>query len=223
MTVPLLIALLLGSPIPALGITTPAPGTPTPVLGTPPPPSEAAESAPDALYREMDLAGILQSSVFAAAYRSAKRHGLKIRMLAIADMTQPSTRRRLYILDMRAKKLVLRTWVAHGSNSGGLMAERFSNRDGSHQTSLGLYRVGSRIVSRKHGPALLLQGLDKGKNDEARAREVIIHGADYVSPQFIAAHGRLGRSWGCPAVPTAEMARVIDLLADGGLLYVYGE
>jgi len=102
------------------------------------------------------------------------------------------------------------------------MAERFSNRDGSHQTSLGLYRVGSAIVSPKHGHALLLHGLDRGVNDGALRREVIIHSADYVSAEFIAAHGRLGRSWGCPAVSRDDMARVIELLADDGLLYVAG-
>jgi hypothetical protein len=181
-----------------------------------------AEVTAEALYRELGLAGMLESTVFAAGYRDMERHGLQTRMLAIADMTQPSNAKRLFILDLEAKKLVLRTWVAHGQNSGGLMAERFSNRDGSHQTSLGLYRVGTEIVSSKHGRALLLHGLDRGVNDKALSREVIIHGADYVSAQFIAAQGRLGRSWGCPAVPRDDMPRVIELLADGGLLYVAG-
>jgi len=181
-----------------------------------------AEDPAEALYREAGLVGILDSVVFLAGHRDMERHGLHARMLAIADMTQPSTAKRLFIVDLETKKLVLRTWVAHGQNSGGLTAERFSNRDGSHQTSLGLYRVGTVIVSPKHGRALLLHGLDAGVNDQALHREVIIHGADYVSARFIAANGRLGRSWGCPAVPRDDMARVIELLADGGLLYVAG-
>jgi hypothetical protein len=186
----------------------------------PPDAEVVAEDPADALYREAGLAGMLDSAVFVAGYRDMERHGLQVRMLAIADMTQPSTAKRLFLLDLEAKKLVLRTWVAHGQNTGELMAERFSNRHGSHQTSLGLYRVGTEIVSPKHGRALLLHGLDQGVNDQALPREVIIHGADYVSARFIAAHGRLGRSWGCPAVPGDDLARVIELLADGGLLYV---
>jgi hypothetical protein len=184
---------------------------------------EAEVDPADALYREMGLAGVVEREAFIAGHRSMSRDGLNGRMLAIADMSQPSTTQRLYVFDIATKRLVLRTWVAHGTNTGGLMAESFSNREGSHQTSLGLYRVGQEIVSPKHGPALLLHGLDDGVNDQARAREIIIHGADYVSSQFIAANGRLGRSWGCPAVPRDEMARVIDLLADDGLLYVHGE
>lgn len=180
------------------------------------------EARAEALYREIGLAGILESAVFEAGYGRMEQHGLHARMLAIADMTQPSTARRLVVIDLEAKKVVLRTWVAHGQNSGELMAERFSNREGSHQTSLGLYRVGAEIVSPKHGRALLLHGLDRGVNDEARRREVILHGAEYVSAEFIAAHGRLGRSWGCPAVPRGEMAKVIELLAGDGLLFVAG-
>ncbi len=180
------------------------------------------ETSADALYREVGLTGLLESKVFAAGYSQMERHGLHARMLAIADMTQPSTAQRLVVVDLEQKRVVLRTWVAHGQKSGELMAERFSNRDGSHQTSLGLYRVGTEIASPKHGRALLLHGLDQGVNDRARSREVIIHGADYVSARTIAATGRLGRSWGCPAVPREEMARVIELLADDGLLYVAG-
>jgi L,D-transpeptidase catalytic domain len=208
MTMPLLLALLVGLPVPARAGATPPPAV--------------TRTGVEALYHELGLEGLLDRAVFEAGYASMEKHGIRSGVLAIADMSQPSTARRLFILDLTANKLVLRTWVAHGQNSGGLMADRFSNRDGSHQTSLGLYRVGSEITSPKHGRALLLQGLDKGLNDKALSRELIIHGADYVSAAFISAHGRLGRSWGCPAVPEEDMARMIDLLADRGLLYVYG-
>jgi hypothetical protein len=201
----LLIGLLMSGPVPA-------PAGPSTVVA-----SEAAT-----LYREMRLEGVLDEVVFTAAYEGVERHGSRARMLAIADMSQPSTEKRFYVFDLENKQLVLRTLVAHGSGSGDLMAERFSNRDGSHQTSLGMYRVGARIVSPKHGPALLLDGLDRGVNDKARSREVIIHAAAYVSAEFVARNGWLGRSWGCPAVPAADMPKVIELLRDGGLLYVYG-
>lgn len=186
------------------------------------PPAIVAERATAELYDEIGLNGIVAKGTFEAALERAESHGLTPRVIAIADMTQPSTAKRLYVIDLDKKALVLRTWVAHGQGSGDLLPTRFSNRDGSHQTSLGLYRVGTRIVSPKHGPALLLDGLDKGINDKALAREIIVHGADYVSSGFIAAHGRLGRSWGCPAVPRSEMPRVMALLAEGGLLYIHG-
>lgn len=182
---------------------------------------DAARAEALELYHEVGLAGEVASEVFVKAY--ARVSGMApARMLAIADMTQPSTAKRLYIIDLDRKTLMLRTWVAHGQGTGEVMARHFSNSHGSHQTSLGLYRVGAEIVSPKHGPALLLHGMDKGTNDQALAREVIIHGADYVSASFIAQHGRLGRSWGCPAVSREHMAKMIELLADGGLLYVHG-
>jgi hypothetical protein len=199
-------------------------GLPNMVSGPLPRPRAEVPAAAGAegLYEEIGLEDTLQREVFLAALGSIGAHGLKGRTLAIADMSQPSSARRLYIIDLESKQLVFRTLVAHGSGSGGLLAEHFSNDSGSHQTSLGLYHVGSEIVSPKHGPALLLDGLDAGVNDAARAREIIVHGADYVSEAFVVRNGRLGRSWGCPAVPLGDMARVIDLLADDGLLYVYG-
>ncbi len=178
----------------------------------------------DALFDGLRLEGIITRDAFASAYQSVSSRGLAVGggTLAIADMSLPSTEKRLVIVDLARQQVLLRTWVAHGEGSGGLMAERFSNAHGSHQTSLGLYRVGIEFVSPQHGAALLLQGLDKGINDQARAREVIVHGADYVSADFIARTGRLGRSWGCPAVPRADMARVIATLKNGGLLFVHG-
>jgi hypothetical protein len=189
-------------------------------------PSAPVEAvAPDpvgALYADLGLDSILDRSVFEAAVRRVASAGESAQVLAIADMSQPSTAKRLVVVDLASRRVLTRTWVAHGQGSGELMAQRFSNRHNSHQTSLGLYRVGTRIASRKHGAALLLEGLDRGVNDQARAREVIIHGADYVSAEFVARHGRLGRSWGCPAVPREQMAIMIESLADGGLLYIHG-
>ena len=182
---------------------------------------DAARAEALELYHEVGLAGEVATEVFVKAYARVSSMA-PARMLAIADMTQPSTAKRLYIIDLDRKTLMLRTWVAHGQGTGEVMARHFSNSHGSHQTSLGLYRVGAGIVSPKHGPALLLHGMDKGTNDQALAREVIMHGADYVSASFIAQHGRLGRSWGCPAVSREHMAKMIELLADGGLLYVHG-
>lgn len=185
-------------------------------------PTGTATGVANALYEELCLEGELKESVFTACYKRMERRGISGHIVAIADMTQPSTAKRLYVIDLDRKELVLRTYVAHGQGSGEVMATIFSNREGSHQTSLGLYRVGAEITSPKHGQALLLHGLESGTNCQALKREVIMHGADYVSESFIRENGRLGRSWGCPAVSRTDMPRMLDLLADGGLLYVHG-
>jgi len=211
--------------VPLLGGLLLAAALAVPDLGASPERVAIAAPSPapaDRLYDELRLDGILDREAFAAAHERMEREGVDASALAIADMRKPSTEQRLVIVDLERKGVVLQTWVAHGAGSGGLMAEHFSNRNGSHQTSLGLYRVGERIRSPKHGAALLLEGLDPGLNDLARQREVIIHGADYVSEAFIASTGRLGRSWGCPAVPRDQMSSVVEALADGGYLYVHG-
>ncbi|MBX2972421.1 MAG: murein L,D-transpeptidase catalytic domain family protein [Flavobacteriales bacterium] len=212
MQTPLLLALLFSWLLP--GTSPDAPVAP-PVVETP---TEAASL----LYDELCLEGELKETVFTACYKRMERRGVTGHIVAIADMTQPSTAKRFYIIDLDRKELLLRTYVAHGQRSGDLMATSFSNREGSHQTSLGLYRVGAEIVSPKHGAALLLHGLEKGVNCQAERREVIMHGADYVSEDFIRENGRLGRSWGCPAVSRADMPRMLELLGNGAVLYVHG-
>ncbi|MGV3636022.1 MAG: murein L,D-transpeptidase catalytic domain family protein [Flavobacteriales bacterium] len=209
---PVLLSLLFSWLMPGVG------SAPAPVVDAAP----ATTSAAAELYAELCLEGELKETVFTACYKRMERRGINGRIVAIADMTQPSTAKRFYIIDLDRKELVLRTYVAHGQGSGDLMATRFSNREGSHQTSLGLYRVGAEIISPKHGPALLLHGLERGVNCQAEHREVIMHGADYVSETFIRDNGRLGRSWGCPAVSRADMPRMLELLGNGGLLYVHG-
>jgi hypothetical protein len=175
------------------------------------------------LYAACGLEGLLPRHVFDQAIASAQQRGMKARVIAIADMTRPSNEQRLYIVDLESRRLLSSTWVAHGRNSGELRCTAVSNREGSLQTSKGLYRVGTEIVSPKHGQALLLHGLDPGVNDKALEREIIIHGADYVSADFIREHGRLGRSFGCPAVPRGMMPQLVQWLANDGLLYVHAD
>lgn len=184
-------------------------------------PANAAAVEADAVFAECALAGVMDAEAFRRAYLSRSVHHATSTILAVADMTRPSTEKRLFIIDLARKRLLLRTWVAHGRNSGDRYCTSVSDRPGSLQTSKGLYRVGERIVSPKHGDALMLHGLDKGVNGHAEEREIILHSADYVSAAFIAEHGRLGRSFGCPAVPCEDLPYILRLFADGGLLYVH--
>jgi hypothetical protein len=143
------------------------------------------------------------------------------RRLAIADFSQPSTNQRFYVIDLEKEQILLQTWVAHGKNSGDLYARKFSNTPSSLMSSQGLYEVGEKFESPRHGPSRVLLGLDKGINDNAQEREIILHGADYVGEAFIEAHGFCGRSHGCPALPRADMDRAIALLEPGSLLYIH--
>lgn len=182
----------------------------------------APNTTAEALYVDCGLSGVLDETAFVKAVQSRVAHHAAGHIIAVADMTRPSTEKRLYIIDLDARKLLLRTWVAHGKNSGELYCNSVSNKSGSLQTSKGLYRVGEKIISPKHGDALLLHGLDAGVNSAAERREIIMHAADYVGAGFIAEHGRLGRSFGCPAVAPEVMPEVIDLL-EGQLLYVFAK
>jgi hypothetical protein len=141
-------------------------------------------------------------------------------LLTIIDYSLPSRVRRLWVLDLRAERVLAREYVAHGRNSGTDLARRFSNRAGSLQSSLGLFLTG-KAYHGKHGLSLRLRGLDPRLNSHAEARAIVIHGADYVSVRTIGALGRLGRSQGCPALDRAVAARVIELIRDGTVLYAY--
>lgn len=174
------------------------------------------------LYHAVARGSGLPENVFAAAIRRAEREGPLPDVLAIANMRQPANEERLYVFHLKDRRLVMRTLVAHGQGSGEERCERVSNRSGSRCTCAGLLRVGDRVQSPRHGEALLLHGLDPGINDRALEREIIIHGADYVGRDFIRAEGRLGRSWGCPAVGRDAMARILCMLPSGSLLYIQG-
>ncbi|MBU2156346.1 MAG: murein L,D-transpeptidase catalytic domain family protein [Gammaproteobacteria bacterium] len=156
-----------------------------------------------------------------AAMQCAVNHGAEpARRLAVIDYSRPSTERRLWIFDLQRKRLLLRDFVAHGRKSGENFAEAFSNRLGSNQTSLGLFRT-AESYSGKHGYSLRMDGLEPGLNDLARERAIVIHGASYVSPSLVQSQGRIGRSLGCPAV-RPEVARiVVDQLKGGQFLFAW--
>ncbi|MBP8184874.1 MAG: murein L,D-transpeptidase catalytic domain family protein [Pseudomonas sp.] len=138
--------------------------------------------------------------------------------LAVIDYSLPSTARRLWIFDLQGKTLLLQDLVAHGNKSGENFATSFSNRVGSYQTSLGLFRT-QESYQGGNGYSLRMDGLEPGINDQARERAIVIHGADYVNPLWSQRQGRIGRSQGCPAVRPAIAKQVIDKLKGGQFMY----
>ena len=147
---------------------------------------------------------------------------LKKPLLTVIDYSLPSTQKRLWIIDLTQQKILLHTVVAHGRNSGALLAEKFSNRPESYQSSLGFFQTGEAYQG-KHGYSLRLDGLEVGINDKARSRAIVIHGADYAKETVAATAGRLGRSLGCPAVPPDLSTPLIKLIKEGSLLFIYGK
>ncbi|KAA9338628.1 murein L,D-transpeptidase catalytic domain family protein [Hymenobacter busanensis] len=142
-------------------------------------------------------------------------------VLTVVDFEKPSTEKRLWVLDLGQKQVLFHTLVAHGHNSGENVATNFSNENESNMSSLGFY-VTQDDYTGKHGRSLKLQGVDEGYNDNALERSVVMHGADYVSEDFIQQYGRLGRSLGCPALPMDQYAQIIDAVHGGTCLFLNG-
>ena len=176
--------------------------------------SELVAAAPSANPRVLSLA--------ARAADCARRQGLLdgFHHLAVIDYSRPSTEPRLWVFDVDRGRLLYQELVAHGRNTGEKVAEHFSNVEGSKMSSLGLFQATDTYYG-NNGYSLRLRGLDTGFNDNALSRAIVMHGAPYVSEAIAARLGRLGRSWGCPAV-RQEVARVvIDALKGGALLFAY--
>jgi hypothetical protein len=161
-------------------------------------------------------------SLAARAADCARKQGMLdgFHRLAVIDYSLPSTTPRLWVFDVDRGRLLFQELVAHGRNTGEQLAARFSNVEGSKMSSLGLFQA-TETYTGSNGYSLRLRGLDAGFNDNALSRAIVMHGAPYVSEAIAERLGRLGRSWGCPAVRN-EIARVmIDTLKGGALLFAY--
>jgi hypothetical protein len=141
-------------------------------------------------------------------------------VLSICDFSQSSCSKRMYVLDLRHQKLLYRTYVAHGQNSGSEYAESFSNEPDSYKSSLGFY-VTQRTYYGHNGLSLHLNGVDKGYNDQAMKRNIVLHGSTYVGDQYLQNFGALGTSLGCPAIPAAFSSRIIRKVKDGSCFFIY--
>jgi hypothetical protein len=151
---------------------------------------------------------------------SCVRHRMPVRTLSVIDYSLPSTTPRLWVFDLARRSLLFRVLVAHGQNTGGQYARHFSNRDGSHMSSLGTFVTDGTYVGH-NGYSLRLKGLDGRFNDQAEERAIVIHGARYVSRSFAKAVGRIGRSWGCPAVRPAVARPLINTIRKQSMVFAY--
>jgi hypothetical protein len=178
------------------------------------------------LYCEINLeqAG-LKREVFEYAYRGYLKlldeHKIvKSNVITICDFSQSSRNRRLYVVDLETRAILVNTYVAHGRRSGGEYAKSFSNKWSSHKSSLGFY-VTELSYTGKHGYALKIHGLEKGFNDKADRRNIVIHGSKYVGEGYLKSNKYNGRSFGCPAIPNADVKEVIEDMKGGSCFFIY--
>jgi hypothetical protein len=166
--------------------------------------------------------GVLALALEARACAARSGDAPESPRMAVIDYTRPSTQQRLWVFDLEREVLLYTEHVAHGRGSGENVATSFSNRDESHQTSLGLFTTADTYVG-GNGYSLRMDGLEPGTNDNARQRLIVMHGAPYVDPAQAVRQGRLGRSFGCPALRPQVAREVIDSLKQGQMLFAYAD
>ncbi len=180
------------------------------------------------IYKQIDFKNCnhLSYYVFEKAYRGylnlkyAGKLNNEKEIITICNYDLPSTENRLWVIDLHAHKVLFNTYVAHGQGTGEDCAAEFSNTKNSHQSSLGFY-VTTATYEGEHGTSLRLDGMDYGYNDAALDRDIVVHGAEYVSEHFITENNRLGRSWGCPAVALDLALPLINTIKDGTCFFSY--
>ena len=173
-------------------------------------------------YYKCNLVRLVPFKIFKMAMKGYhKINPTKKNIIVIIDYTKASTKKRFYVIDLKNNKVLFNCLVAHGRNTGFNYATKFSNKKNSKASSLGFYLTSSTYKG-KHGYSLKLKGLEKNINHNAKDRAIVIHGADYVSHSFIKKYGRLGRSWGCPALPVELSKKIINKIKKGACLFIYG-
>lgn len=187
--------------------------------------SFAAASETSSLYESLKLEGRLSKDVFEKAYKgytAMKKRGLisKDGILTVIDYSLPSSKKRFTVIDLNKKKVLYHELAAHGRGSGEANAKVFSNEPETHASSLGFYTTAG-TYNGKNGYSLILDGHEKGYNDKAKERSIVMHGAWYVTEEFVKQHGRTGRSWGCPVLDKAIAKDVIDTIKGGSCLFIY--
>lgn len=179
------------------------------------------------IYAEVNLADTgLSRDVFNMAVKGLGKLNINGKLqnpniVTIADYSQSSNKKRLYVIDLKNKKLLFNTYVAHGRNTGDEFAKSFSNKEGSYKSSLGFYVTQHPITGSHTGFSLQIDGVEKGFNDHAVQRAIIMHAAEYATENFIKKYGRLGRSYGCPSVPPEMNKPIIETIKEGTCLFIY--
>lgn len=190
------------------------------MAAAPPPPTATAAVASIASLAPLANREALELAMKAMRCAQGSGLGVDATRLAFIDYSRPSTEPRLWVFDLANSRLLYEEVVAHGRGSGENLAKVFSNVSGSHTSSLGLFLTGETYQGR-NGYSLRMEGLEPGVNDAAMERAIVMHGAPYVDPQSAARQGRLGRSFGCPAVREAIARGMIDVLKDGQFVFAY--
>jgi len=179
------------------------------------------------IYSELDLSAYgLSYEVFELALNGHRKLEVAGKLenpgvITIVDFSQSSKKRRMYVIDLLECKLLFNTLVAHGRNTGEEYAKSFSNELGTLKSSLGFYVTKNHIMGSTVGLSLVIQGVEKGFNDNAINRQIIMHGAEYATEDFIKRTGRLGRSYGCPSLPPDLIQPVIETIENGSCLFIY--
>ena len=173
---------------------------------------------------KLDQSGLNQKAFEYAwrGYHNLLKNGMlkKTDVLTVCDFTQKSSNKRMYVIDVANKKLLFNTYVSHGMNSGVEYATSFSNRPNSFKSSLGFF-ITSKTYFGRNGLSLKVKGIEKGYNDLAAKRKIVLHGADYVNPEYFKDNGEMGRSLGCTAMPTAISPKIIRTIKNGSCLFIY--
>lgn len=180
------------------------------------------EESIEAFYERLDIGQEISFEAFKKALAESDRVKNANKILTVVDFSKPSDIKRMCIIDMNEKKVLLKTYCSHGRRSGDLYALHFSNKNGSYKSSVGLFVTG-KAYNGRNGNSLELFGLDKGRNDNARKRTIVVHGASYASENFLKKYGRLGRSLGCFVVPPSLNNKVISMIEGRTIFYVYSK